>query len=46
VKKKSPYKIAIGHQEKCCGTGRHQDRRNRRQETRQASNDAAMKEWK
>ncbi|MGA1712513.1 MAG: hypothetical protein ACO4CS_14625 [bacterium] len=45
-KKNSPYSVAIGHQSHDQGCGRHQDRRNRRQRTRQAIKAAALKEWK
>ncbi len=45
-KQKSPYKVAVGHQRHDQGCGRHQDRKNKRQRTRQAANAAAIKEWK
>ena len=45
-KQKSPYKVAVGHQSHDQGCGRHQDRRNKRQRTRQAANTVAIKEWK
>lgn len=39
-----PWRLSLGHQGRCCGTGVHQDRRQRRQRTRSAQLQAALRD--